>query len=851
MADPALIDSIAGRIAGIESGGGNYAALGPTTDKGDRAYGKYQIMGSNIPSWTQEALGKPLTPEQFLADQDAQEKTAKHRMGVYLDEYGTPEDVASMWHSGLPYKEAVARGRKDQLGTTTESYGARVREGVGEESALAAPPAFVDDTPDPSRLSAFFADPNVPQEAKDQVGKAMRAKIGGGVATPTPEPAIAPPPEPTVAPADVPTPASATPARDTDVDQSAMDTNTFYGLSPDNKFGKYAAALGKPAADALYDVYKGLTQDAPAEGDPTALATWGDVLDRSLKLLHPFAVPAEAAGNVAFQALTDAGASPEWAGALGTIASVIAGYKTPGIKSEPVPKMPLQGTAATRAAAAETGALATQADEAVAAARAAEEAAVQRGEGLTAQAETAATSSRAVAEDAARQAEAAAQTASPTPETAARAKAALTPAGTAATEGSAAVTGQLERELKDIKDPVQGIYNTLVDTAEAEHRSLDPSNYKSISEQIAALKNELGPTLSGQSKAVIENVENQINTGQRLGAKLLDEYKQQLDTLFPGRVPHGATPKQRALYDFKWNVRDMMRSMYDGEEKQWAEAADALWRDTIIGKDSPTALGNLVKLAKKNPRTFAERVFGSGTADKQGVYAKAVMQHLDDAGKAQVRESVLSRAMDNATDPTTGNLDPSKLLTNISRYTKDFYDAVISKEADSFFKVLRQEQAAVGETATAAKRGAQWASAAESEAASTAKAASREASAAGRAVTAAEREAGAAKSAAEKASEEATKPNRLAHLTAKGLEIGVAEIAGRLGVHVPGGGVIGLLIPSNFLAKALADSKTANLLTRALKMPANAKAGVALIEALRNRNTSVNFLSGEQPQESK
>ena len=60
-------------ITGIESGG-KYDAIGPTTKTGDRAYGRYQVMGANVPQWTQEALGQSMTPQQFLADQAAQDK---------------------------------------------------------------------------------------------------------------------------------------------------------------------------------------------------------------------------------------------------------------------------------------------------------------------------------------------------------------------------------------------------------------------------------------------------------------------------------------------------------------------------------------------------------------------------------------------------------------------------------------------------------------------------------------------------------------------------------------------------------------------------------------------------------
>lgn len=88
-------------IAGIESGGAKnpYTLLGATTRSGDRAYGKYQIMGANVPEWSQAALGQPLTPQQFLASPDAQEAVFKHRFGQYTDKYGE-EGAARAWYGG-------------------------------------------------------------------------------------------------------------------------------------------------------------------------------------------------------------------------------------------------------------------------------------------------------------------------------------------------------------------------------------------------------------------------------------------------------------------------------------------------------------------------------------------------------------------------------------------------------------------------------------------------------------------------------------------------------------------------------------------------------------------------------
>lgn len=115
-------------IAGIESGG-KYDLLGPTTKAGDRAYGKYQIMGANVPDWTRAALGTAMTPEQFLADPKAQDAVFQHRFGQYVDKYG-PTGAAKAWFAGeggMNNPDA-----RDQLGTSVADYARRFNAGLGE-----------------------------------------------------------------------------------------------------------------------------------------------------------------------------------------------------------------------------------------------------------------------------------------------------------------------------------------------------------------------------------------------------------------------------------------------------------------------------------------------------------------------------------------------------------------------------------------------------------------------------------------------------------------------------------------------------------------------------------------------
>ena len=86
-------------IANIESAGGNYNAVGKQTGSGDRAYGKYQIMGANIPVWTKQWLGRSLTPEQFLESPEAQDWVFDNVFGGYVKKYGL-QGAARAWFGG-------------------------------------------------------------------------------------------------------------------------------------------------------------------------------------------------------------------------------------------------------------------------------------------------------------------------------------------------------------------------------------------------------------------------------------------------------------------------------------------------------------------------------------------------------------------------------------------------------------------------------------------------------------------------------------------------------------------------------------------------------------------------------
>lgn len=126
------VDDIMARISSVESGG-RYDALGPEVKTGmyagERALGRYQIMPGNLPSWSREALGREVTPEEFLASPEIQDAITRKQMENNLAKYGNADDVASVWFTGRPV--AKAQGDKDVTGTDVNEYVRRFNNAPG------------------------------------------------------------------------------------------------------------------------------------------------------------------------------------------------------------------------------------------------------------------------------------------------------------------------------------------------------------------------------------------------------------------------------------------------------------------------------------------------------------------------------------------------------------------------------------------------------------------------------------------------------------------------------------------------------------------------------------------------
>lgn len=121
------LEAAAKAIRTIESGsaGGNYLARGPVLASGDRAYGAYQVMGNNVPSWTERWAGRAMSPAEFLANPAAQDAVFRGQFGSYVGKYG-PTGAAQAWLGGPGSVGNL--GAADVNGTTVGDYGGRFGE---------------------------------------------------------------------------------------------------------------------------------------------------------------------------------------------------------------------------------------------------------------------------------------------------------------------------------------------------------------------------------------------------------------------------------------------------------------------------------------------------------------------------------------------------------------------------------------------------------------------------------------------------------------------------------------------------------------------------------------------------
>ena len=178
------------RNARNETGGHKdpYRVVGPVSRRGDYPYGKYQIMGENIPKWSKQYLGREITPQEFLADDKAQEQIARGKGSEYMAKYG-PQGAARAWFAGENGMNDMKR--KDTLGTHVAEYERRfniplVSRDQVVASAMRKPrPPEVLGEGEFNRMDAAAPAPSMPDEASTAMAYAPEGLDQPGLAPPS------------------------------------------------------------------------------------------------------------------------------------------------------------------------------------------------------------------------------------------------------------------------------------------------------------------------------------------------------------------------------------------------------------------------------------------------------------------------------------------------------------------------------------------------------------------------------------------------------------------------------------------------------------------------------------------
>src|SRR6266496_1956477 len=90
------LQAILRALAGQESGE-NYGAVNSSSG----ALGAFQVMPSNIPSWSKAALGHSISTSDFLHSRALQNAIVRYQFNNYLQKYGL-KGALSSWYSGSP-----------------------------------------------------------------------------------------------------------------------------------------------------------------------------------------------------------------------------------------------------------------------------------------------------------------------------------------------------------------------------------------------------------------------------------------------------------------------------------------------------------------------------------------------------------------------------------------------------------------------------------------------------------------------------------------------------------------------------------------------------------------------------
>jgi len=89
------------------------------------------VIPGNLPAWSQAALGRVVTEEEFLASEDIQDTIFLDQMAKNIDRYGTAEDAVSVWFTGRPVSKA---GNASDGYTTAPEYVSNYNRGYNKRT---------------------------------------------------------------------------------------------------------------------------------------------------------------------------------------------------------------------------------------------------------------------------------------------------------------------------------------------------------------------------------------------------------------------------------------------------------------------------------------------------------------------------------------------------------------------------------------------------------------------------------------------------------------------------------------------------------------------------------------------
>jgi hypothetical protein len=142
------VDVLMHSIIGQESSG-KFSIVNP--DTGALGYG--QVLPSNVPSWSKEALGYEISPTQFLNSPELQLKIIRYKLSEAIASQSKPgrdiseiaRRVAAIWYSGRPWlwddtQPQYSNGRAyPSIASYTQSIWGRYQEEINKKTAPSLP----------------------------------------------------------------------------------------------------------------------------------------------------------------------------------------------------------------------------------------------------------------------------------------------------------------------------------------------------------------------------------------------------------------------------------------------------------------------------------------------------------------------------------------------------------------------------------------------------------------------------------------------------------------------------------------------------------------------------------------